>query len=74
MTTNQLGGLTPFVLIYTKVVHDADTSHYDGLPTEEEKIVGQCSGFVKFDSVKVVIAKKVEIDSIEKLLLDGIYV
>lgn len=76
ITTNQLGGLTPFVLIYTKVVHDANNSSYNGFPTEEEKIVGQCNGFVKFDSVKVdgVIAKKVEIDAIEKLLLDGIYV
>lgn len=76
MTTNQLGGLTPYVLIYTKVVHDADTSDYEGLPTEEEKIVGECSGFVKFDSVKVdgVVAKKVEIDAIEKLLLTGIYI
>lgn len=76
MTTNQLGGLTPYVLVYTKVVHDADTSDYEGLPTEEEKIVGECSGFVKFDSVKVdgIIAKKVEIDAIEKLLLTGIYI
>lgn len=76
MATNQLGGLVPFVLIYTKNAIDADIKNYDGLPASEEKIVGNCDGFVKFDSIKVegTNAKKSEIDKIETLLLNGIYV
>ncbi len=75
-TTTQLGDLVPILYCYTKEILEGDIANYKGLPTNEVKIVGDCSGYVSFDSVYVtgVYATDYEKSLIESQLLSGILV
>lgn len=74
MTSMQLGELTPFVLISTKVPLDNGGANLDGLPVEEVKRVGDCTGYIKYSFINAsgcsgTDAEKTEI---ENLLKSGI--
>lgn len=74
MTYMQLGELTPFILVNTKVPLDNGGSNLDGLPVEEVKRVGDCTGYVKYSFINAsgcsgTDAEKTEI---ENLLKSGI--
>lgn len=74
MTSMQLGELTPFILVNTKVPLDNGGSNLDGLPVEEVKKVGDCTGYVKYSFINAsgcsgTDAEKTEI---ENLLKSGI--
>ena len=74
MTSMQLGELTTFVLVNTKVPLDNGSSNLDGLPVEEVKRVGDCTGYVKYSFINAsgcsgTDAEKTEI---ENLLKSGI--
>ena len=51
MTSMQLGELTPFILVNTQVPLDSGSDNLDGLPVEEVKRVGDCTGYVKFSVI-----------------------
>lgn len=76
MTTMQLGELSCYVLIHTKIPLEGDIVNYKGLPTNEIVKVGDVSGFVKYSSIHVdgVTATDSEKSEIESLLLSGIFV
>ena len=74
MTSMQLGELTPFILINTKVPLDNGGANLDGLPVEEVKRVGDCTGYIKYSFINAsgcsgTDAEKTEI---ENLLKSGI--
>ena len=74
MTSMQLGELTPYILINTKVPLDSGGANLDGLPVDEVKRVGDCSGYVKYSFINAsgcsgTDAEKIEI---EKFLKSGI--
>ena len=74
MTSMQLGELTPFILVNTKVPLDSGGANLDGLPVEEVKRVGDCTGYVKYSFINAsgcsgTDAEKTEI---ENLLKSGI--
>ena len=74
MTSMQLGELTPFILVNTEVPLDSGNDNLDGLPVEEVKRVGDCTGYVKFSFINAsgcsgTDAEKTEI---ENLLKSGI--
>ena len=74
MTSMQLGELTPFILINTKVPLDNGSANLDGLPVEEVKRVGDCTGYIKYSFINAsgcsgTDAEKTEI---ENLLKSGI--
>ena len=74
MTSMQLGELTPFILVNTKVPLDNGGANLDGLPVEEVKRVGDCTGYVKYSFINAsgcsgTDAEKTEI---ENLLKSGI--
>ena len=74
MTSMQLGELTPFILINTKVPLDNGGANLDGLPVDEVKRVGDCTGYVKYSFINAsncsgTDAEKTEI---ENLLKSGI--
>ena len=74
MTSMQLGELTPFILINTKVPLDSGSANLDGLPVDEVKRVGDCTGYIKYSFINAsgcsgTDAEKIEI---EKLLKSGI--
>lgn len=74
MTSMQLGELTPFILVNTQVPLDSGSDNLDGLPVEEVKRVGDCTGYVKFSFINAsgcsgTDAEKTEI---ENLLKSGI--
>lgn len=74
LTSMQLGELTPFILISTKVPLDSSGSNLDGLPVDEVKRVGDCSGYIKYSFINAsgcsgTDAEKTEI---ENLLKSGI--
>ena len=74
MTSMQLGELTPFILVNTKVPLDNGGDNLDGLPVEEVKRVGDCTGYVKYSFINAsgcsgTDAEKTEI---ENLLKSGI--
>lgn len=76
MTSMQLGELTTFILVSTKVPLDNGDTNLDGLPVEEVKRVGECSGYVQYSFINAsgcsgTDAEKIEI---EKLLKSGINV
>ena len=70
MTTMQLGELSCYVLIHTKIPLEGDIVNYKGLPTNEIVRVGDVTGFVK-DGMTATDSEKSEIES---LLLSGIFV
>lgn len=76
MTSMQLGELTPFILVNTKVPLEGDIVNYKGLPTNEIVKVGDVTGFIKYSSIHVdgMTATDVEKDEIESLLMSGIFV
>lgn len=76
MTTMQLGELSCYVLIHTKMPLEGDIVNYKGLPTNEIVKVGDVTGFVKYSSIHVdgMTATDVEKDEIESLLMSGIFV
>ena len=74
MTSMQLGELTTFILVNTKVPLDNGDTNLDGLPVEEVKRVGDCTGYVKYSFINAsgcsgTDAEKTEI---ENLLKSGI--
>lgn len=74
MSSMQLGELTPFILVNTQVPLDSGSVNLDGLPVEEVKRVGDCTGYVKFSFINAsgcsgTDAEKTEI---ENLLKSGI--
>ena len=74
LTSMQLGELTPFILINTKVPLDSVGANLDGLPVDEVKRVGDCTGYVKYSFINAsgcsgTDAEKTEI---ENLLKSGI--
>lgn len=74
MTSMQLGELTPFILVSTKVPLDSGGTNLDGLPVEEVKRVGDCTGYIKYSFINAsgcsgTDAEKTEI---ENLLKSGI--
>ena len=76
MTSMQLGELTPFILVNTQVPLDSGGSNLDGLPVEEVKRVGDCTGYIKYSFINAsgcsgTDAEKTEI---ENLLKSGINV
>lgn len=76
MTTMQLGELSCYVLIHTKIPLEGDIVNYKGLPTNEVVKVGDVSGLVKYSSIHVdgMTATDAEKSEIESLLLSGIFV
>ena len=76
MTTMQLGELSCYVLIHTKIPLEGDIVNYKGLPTNEIVKVGDVTGFVKYSSIHVdgMTATDSEKSEIESLLLSGIFV
>lgn len=76
MTTLQLGELSCYVLIHTKIPLEGDIVNYKGLPTNEIVKVGDVSGFVKYSSIHVdgMTATDAEKSEIESLLMSGIFV
>jgi hypothetical protein len=76
MTTLQLGELSCYVLIHTKIPLEGDIVNYKGLPTNEIVKVGNVTGFIKYSSIHVdgMTATDVEKSEIENLLLSGIFV
>ena len=76
MTTLQLGELSCYVLIHTKIPLEGDIVNYKGLPTNEIVKVGDVTGFIKYSSIHVdgMTATDVEKDEIESLLMSGIFV
>ena len=76
MTSMQLGELTPFILVNTKVPLEGNIVNYKGLPTNEIVKVGDVTGFIKYSSIHVdgMTATDVEKDEIESLLMSGIFV
>ena len=76
MTTLQLGELSCYVLIHTKIPLEGDIVNYKGLPTNEIVKVGDVTGFVKYSSIHVdgMTATDSEKSEIESLLLSGIFV
>lgn len=76
MTTMQLGELSCYVLIHTKIPLEGDIVNYKGLPTNEIVRVGDVTGFVKYSSIHVdgMTATDSEKSEIESLLLSGIFV
>ena len=76
MTTMQLGELSCYVLIHTKIPLEGDIVNYKGLPTNEIVKVGDVSGFIKYSSIHVdgMTATDVEKSEIESLLMSGIFV
>lgn len=76
MTSMQLGELTTFILVSTKVPLDNGGTNLDGLPVEEVKRVVECSGYVQYSFINAsgcsgTDAEKIDI---EKLLKSGINV
>ena len=74
MTSMQLGELTPFILVNTQVPLDSGSVNLDGLPVEEVKRVGDCTGYTKYSFINAsgcsgTDAEKTEI---ENLLKSGI--
>lgn len=74
LTSMQLGELTPFVLVNTQVPLDSGNTNLDGLPVEEVKRVGDCTGYIKYSFINAsgcsgTDAEKTEI---ENLLKSGI--
>ena len=74
MTSMQLGELTPFILVNTQVPLDSGNVNLDGLPVEEVKRVGDCTGYIKYSFISAsgcsgTDAEKTEI---ENLLKSGI--
>ena len=76
MTSMQLGELTPFILVNTKIPLEGNIVNYKGLPTNEIVKVGDITGFIKYSSIHVdgMTATDVEKDEIESLLMSGIFV
>ena len=76
MTTMQLGELSCYVLIHTKIPLEGDIVNYKGLPTNEIVKVGDVTGFIKYSSIHVdgMTATDVEKSEIESLLMSGIFV
>ena len=76
MTTMQLGELSCYVLIHTKIPLEGDIVNYKGLPTNEIVKVGDVIGFVKYSSIHVdgMTATDSEKSEIESLLMSGIFV
>ena len=76
MTSLQLGELQPYVMINTKEPLEDGVADYDGLPTNEVKKVGECSGYIQYSFINAsgcsgTDAEKTEI---ENLLKSGINV
>ena len=76
MTTLQLGELSCYVLIHTKIPLEGDIVNYKGLPTNEIVKVGDVVGFIKYSSIHVdgMTATDIEKSEIENLLMSGILV
>ena len=76
MTTMQLGELSCYVLIHTKIPLEGDIVNYKGLPTNEIVKVGDVAGFIKYSSIHVdgMTATDIEKSEIENLLMSGIFV
>lgn len=76
MTTLQLGELSCYVLIHTKIPLEGNIVDYKGLPTNEIVKVGDAVGFIKYSSIHVegINATDVEKNEIESLLMSGIVV
>lgn len=76
MTTLQLGELSCYVLIHTKIPLEGNIVDYKGLPTNEIVKVGDAVGFIKYSSIHVdgMTATDVEKSEIESLLMSGILV
>jgi hypothetical protein len=76
LSTQVMGGLTPYLMLFTKGIVDGGGSELEGSPTDAVMTVEDCSGYVKFSSIetKGCSASGGELDSIKDLLTSGIYV
>ena len=76
MTSLQLGELQPYVLINTKEPLEDGVVDYDGLPTNEVKKVGDCSGYIQYSFINASGCKGTDAEKteIENLLKSGINV
>ena len=74
MTSMQLGELTPFILVNTQVPLDSGSANLDGLPVEEVKRVGDCTGYIKYSFINASGCSGTEAEKteIENLLKSGI--
>ena len=76
MTSLQLGDLQPYVLINTKEPLENGVEDYDGLPTNEVKKVGDCSGYIQYSFINASGCRGTDAEKteIENLLKSGINV
>lgn len=72
-----MGGKRPYLIIERPQTKLADSfESFDGVPTNYTVSVGNCSGFIRFESVHVtdVDATDSELDEIQSLLMSGVIV
>lgn len=76
LTTNQMGGIIPYVNIVRSVPLEGDIGAYSGYPSNEIVKVKDIDGYVKFNNIHVSNVKCTndEKDMIESLLTSGIIV
>lgn len=76
MTSMQLGDLTAFIIVNTLIPLDSGDVNLDGLPVEEVKKVGDCSGYIQYSFIKVSGCRGTDAEKteIENLLKSGINV
>lgn len=76
MTSMQLGELTPFIIVNTLVPLDTGDVNLDGLPTEEIKKVGDCSGYIQYSFINASGCRGTDAEKteIENLLKSGVNV
>ena len=76
MTSMQLGELTPFIIVNTLVPLETGNVNLDGLPVEEVKKVGECSGYIQYSFINASGCRGTDAEKaeIENLLKSGINV
>ena len=76
MTSMQLGELTAFIIVNTLVPLDSGDVKLDGLPVEEVKKVGDCSGYIQYSFINASGCRGTDAEKteIENLLKSGINV
>ena len=76
MTSMQLGELTPFIIVNTLVPLETGDVNLNGLPVEEVKKVGECSGYIQYSFINASGCRGTDAEKteIENLLKSGINV
>lgn len=76
MTSMQLGELTPFIIVNTLVPLENGDVNLNGLPVEEVKKVGDCSGYIQYSFINASGCRGTDAEKteIEHLLKNGINV